>query len=883
MTLNHRPALIPLLKRLARLVLLPVLAAIGWRIAAAASDFDTPSVWIGESRGILAVAADTGAIRFELPMQIDNRAIAFDSVRNRIWAYSVGSLLAYDRVGAPSLSLSIDSPQGQPAKLRVERASGVVWLGLQTEVRAIDPTGRPLFRYGLPQAFAGITLDSRRNRLWVGARGTLTALDVSGTAVASVDFGKRKLVALDYAEELDQVWAVLDDSSLTRINPDGSSGSAVVRNDALKTVRYAAADGVRGVWVADDTMLRRFSADGTLALTTRPFAGDTPEQIADLGANAATQTLWIASTRKLLQLRGDGSVLTRANLDLGDNKTRALADLSVPPSGPRVDFLAPVENAFVNNSRPGFELQISGGSGFDHLAFQLDGSAVTSSCSGTAVRQGCTLSNALTDGAREVQAQAFDTAGRVSVPALLHLTIDTVAPTLIVTAPADGLLTNNPSLTLRGGVSEPGTLMINGVDAPLGVGNSFGFGPVTLNEGINRFQLRALDRAGNVGIAARTVTLDTIAPAPPLFSRLTSVLDGNGVATLNAGAGSVEVNALVTAYNPRTGQRLSGRAGVDGSFSMQISAQPGDSLELRATDAAGNTSGVTSLVVRALPGSEPIILAVTAPIDGLTMRADHVVVSGTLSGPANTGVQINGVSAALVGTGSGHQYFADIPLVAGANVLTVTATAPDGRSQSHSLSVTRTGNPDYRVRLLPSSGIAPLPMSAEVADGNRLGISRISIDLDGDGIADASTQDSTQALRFSYAVGVGLRQPLLIVYDSAGRPHMQTLTIVLLDPAALDTTLRATWGDFTRLLAAGDIENALLRMAPDSRSTYRAYFGALAPHLGEIVGGFSDIQSLQRSSGLASYALLTSLHGQPRTFVVQFVQAADGVWRIASL
>lgn len=54
-------------------------------------------------------------------------------------------------------------------------------------------------------------------------------------------------------------------------------------------------------------------------------------------------------------------------------------------------------------------------------------------------------------------------------------------------------------------------------------------------------------------------------------------------------------------------------------------------------------------------------------------------------------------------------------------------------------------------------------------------------------------------------------------------------------------------------------------------------------HLDEVVGGFSNIQPMTLSAGAASYVLMTALNGQPRVFVVEFVQGGDGVWRIASL
>lgn len=73
------------------------------------------------------------------------------------------------------------------------------------------------------------------------------------------------------------------------------------------------------------------------------------------------------------------------------------------------------------------------------------------------------------------------------------------------------------------------------------------------------------------------------------------------LARLTGAAGAVEGSAVVNLANPtaaqRTGQPVTAtaQASAQGAFTVSVAAQLGDQLQVTATDAAGNTSGVLSL------------------------------------------------------------------------------------------------------------------------------------------------------------------------------------------------------------------------------------------------------------------------------------------------
>ncbi|PYZ96232.1 hypothetical protein CR205_17895 [Alteribacter lacisalsi] len=90
---------------------------------------------------------------------------------------------------------------------------------------------------------------------------------------------------------------------------------------------------------------------------------------------------------------------------------------------------------------------------------------------------------------------------------------DTEAPELTLSSPLEGLVTNNPELTVSGVVTDdnPDQLQVNGTDVTADEDGSFET-VVTLTEGENTITVTAVDLAGNVTDKARTVTLDTEAP-----------------------------------------------------------------------------------------------------------------------------------------------------------------------------------------------------------------------------------------------------------------------------------------------------------------------------------------------------------------------------------
>lgn len=197
---------------------------------------------------------------------------------------------------------------------------------------------------------------------------------------------------------------------------------------------------------------------------------------------------------------------------------------------PVIAILSPTSGAYVTNARQPVIFTVTdetGGSGVNlsTLSVTLDGAAVSSSAlSSTAITNGYSVTytpvSALADGAHTVVVNISDNDGNAAAEQSTTFTVDTVAPTIDITSPADGLVTASASLNVTGttndATSSPVTVKItlNGTDqgaVTVDSGGSFSK-TVTLSEGSNTIVVTVTDAAGQTNSVTRTVELDTSVP-----------------------------------------------------------------------------------------------------------------------------------------------------------------------------------------------------------------------------------------------------------------------------------------------------------------------------------------------------------------------------------
>ena len=146
---------------------------------------------------------------------------------------------------------------------------------------------------------------------------------------------------------------------------------------------------------------------------------------------------------------------------------------------------------------------------------QISNSAITNGYSFT-----YTPAEALSDGSHTVTVDISDHDGNTADQKTTTFIVDTVAPTLNVTAPTEGYITNTAELTVVGttndATSSPvtGKIALNSADqgaVTVNTGGAFSK-QITLAEGANVIVITATDAAGKSTSITRNVTLDTSQP-----------------------------------------------------------------------------------------------------------------------------------------------------------------------------------------------------------------------------------------------------------------------------------------------------------------------------------------------------------------------------------
>jgi RHS repeat-associated protein len=645
------------------------------KLVAGSSGADTWSaLWLGGEGGLAKVAASDGTLLDQVSGLGDVRSIAVDNTRMMVWTYGRETLSCIGFDGKTALSVRLpgadrrradDRGQGWAEgdggqKLAVDPLDGGVWLADGNTLYRVGPAGTIVINISLSDRIVAISLDTIRSHIWVSCGKRLASYDESGKLIQKIDTRRLSSVGdISFDSACDDLWVA---SNMGLFRYSGGTGQL-----ASKTSRcdggLIAADGQGGVWVAENGALGRLDSKGNVLFEVTPFpvgghgwrswiriapnafaggVGGCPAepggQILGITVDPADASVWVLGQSRVAHVSLPGQVT--ASQDLGGlfpGGIRALG-FSTDLAPPVLSITSPQSGSFINTGTPvlSFSYSDTGVSGVDSstISASANGSALQLSCTCGETSATCTPQSPLADGVYAISATIKDFAGNESKAASLSLTIDTIPPVITITSPKDGLLTNQASQTISGSLSEPGTLTINGQAVTVAGNNGFSH-PVTLTEGANRFTLSATDRAGNTATKRIAAALDTIPPNPVNTGLVTVTSAGGGNYTISGSAGSAEPWTLVTVLDLSTGQSVTGTVNADGSFSVSIAAQSGDSLSIGLTDGAGNVSKAASVTAGL---SDPSTVA--TPVDPTTATqfgAETAFLYGG-SNPIQTGV-----------------------------------------------------------------------------------------------------------------------------------------------------------------------------------------------------------------------------------------------------
>jgi len=410
------------------------------------------------------------------------------------------------------------------------------------------------------------------------------------------------------------------------------------------------------------------SADVSLQLSASDQNGVANMRLSGNGITWTAPTPFSAGASWTLS-PGDGPKPVHVQYqDVAGNWSAAFSTgITLDTTAPVVAVAAPMADSFLNEA----PITLAGSVNEQVSSVTVNGSAAS------VVGLGWSLPWTLAEGGNSFFITAVDLAGN-SATVAVSVTLDTAAPAVTVAAPAAGLLTRLPQVTVSGTVSEGfAKVTVNGIEAAV-TGLSYTLDYI-LAEGNNVLTVTATDRAGNPGVATVAVTLDSVPPVAPVLNQPHTPTN---VATITFN-GTSEANSSVQLYS---GASLAGTVSADSQGAYEIGgvalAEGANSFTATATDAAGNTGAASAAVNVELDTVLPVV-RITSQNDDQYLNTPTVTVSGTLDDPTAS-VTVNGTPAQNT---AGGFTLSGVTLAEGDNTLSVRAVDPADNAGAHSITV----------------------------------------------------------------------------------------------------------------------------------------------------------------------------------------------------
>lgn len=316
----------------------------------------------------------------------------------------------------------------------------------------------------------------------------------------------------------------------------------------------------------------------------------------------------------------------------------------------------------------------------------------------------------------------------------------------------------------------------------------------------------------------------------------------------------------------------SGEAPLHAVFNGRLLAPGPHTLLARAADRAGNEATKTVQFTVA-----NLTIHLVSPASGSTVPSGPVLVQGTVESPGpEVGVIVNDVVAHV----HGGTFATLIPLEPGTATLTILATDSLGATASATGTVTIASGPALPdLQMTPESGLAPLSVEFTASASPGIGAT-FSLDF-GDG-SPPHRAATLEGVSHTY-VAPGLYFPTLTVTDSMGQVATVKGIVEAHAATTLDALLHSKWHSFRAALGRGDIGAALAHVATSAREKYRRVFEDLGSTLPTVAGQLQDIHLVEVLPGYAGYATYRQRQGDMFLYFIEFVQDADGLWRLENM
>lgn len=415
----------------------------------------------------------------------------------------------------------------------------------------------------------------------------------------------------------------------------------------------------------------------------------------------------------------------------GKTGTATLTVTRTPPGAPTVAITGPTaQNTYTTSVA---QIVVSGtASGDAGIASVTWASSQGGSgtCSGTSSWEVADIQLAL--GENVITVTATDETGQTAVDTLT-VTRTAEPPTVTITGPTaqDTYTTSLTQIGISGTASsDAGIASVTWANSRGGSGTcsgnaSWGTAGVELMQGENVITVTATDEAGQTAVDTLTVdcTADLSAPTVEITSPTSEPTYTTNASTVSL-SGTASDDVEVTSVTWTNSQGGSGDCSGDASWSLSdVGLTVGTNvITITAHDAAGKTGSATLTVTRTPP--DPPVVNITVPtVDpAYSTTAAKLSISGTASHDAGISsvawASDRGGSGSCTGTAQWSA--AEIALLPGQNVITVTATSANDDTGVDTITVTRT-SPDVTITTPTgaatySTDTTPITLSGTASD-----------------------------------------------------------------------------------------------------------------------------------------------------------------------
>ena len=334
------------------------------------------------------------------------------------------------------------------------------------------------------------------------------------------------------------------------------------------------------------------------------------------------------------------------------------------------------------------------------------------------------------EGENQLRYTAVDAAG-LRTDSVRTVIRDTEPPVITLTAPAEGVLTRDSLLQVRGTITDRTrvTANINGVALTLSPEGAFEAQVPATAEGANFLTVSATDAAGNSSSAARQVTRDTRPPVVAFTAPAEGTLTNRGTMAVE---GTVQDESAVAVAVNGVAMQVTDNRTFRGEVPLTVEGRI--TLAAVATDAAGNEGQAQRGIVR---DTTPPVVTVAAPEEGKLTRERAIQVSGTVADSSAVTLTMNGVAVPLA---EDRSFTAEAPLAQeGSNALAFVATDAAGNVGRATRTVVRDTTPPVVVIETPAAGLITRQTQTElrgrVTDASpvtlRIGGAEVAVAADG--------------------------------------------------------------------------------------------------------------------------------------------------------